>query len=32
MGCVHDAKKKAERLAKEHPDQIEKRSDEAIGR
>lgn len=30
MGFLDDAKKKAEELAKEHPDQLEKLSDGAI--
>jgi hypothetical protein len=32
MGFLDDAKKKAEELAQEHPDQFEKLSDGAIGK
>jgi hypothetical protein len=32
MGFLDDAKKKAEELANEHPDQLEKLSDGAIGK
>lgn len=32
MGFLDDAKNKAEELAREHPDQFEKLSDQAIGK
>ena len=32
MGFLDDAKNKAEELAREHPDQLEKLSDEAISK
>jgi hypothetical protein len=32
MGFLDDAKKKAEELAEQHPDQVEKLSDGAIGK
>lgn len=32
MGFLDDAKKKAEELAEQHPDQLEKLSDGAIGK